>query len=154
MPFPKVSRGARDSGAKEGHDAASTHAPHGGDAGPLHRQSAQLAPPLASPVQTLASPMTPSHDEAPAVRARASFEEVLPQIVRRIAWSGDARRGAVRMELGAGALAGATLLIECEDGRVHVRLSAPLGVDADAWRARIAARLAAKRIAVEAIHVD
>lgn len=115
---------------------------------PIHRQQAQLAPPAAIRVEAPAAP------DPAAPRARASLEEILPAIVRRIAWSGDARRGAVRIELGAGALAGATLLIESEDGRVRVRLDAPPGTDAEAWRARIAERLAAKRIAVEAIHVD
>src|SRR5258706_12982552 len=112
---------------------------------PIVRHHAQIAPPLA---------LAPALPDAPIVRARASLEEVLPAIVRRIAWSGDAKRGAVRIELGAGALAGATLLVESEDGRVRVRLDAPPGVDAEAWRARIAAPLAERRIEGEAIQVD
>jgi hypothetical protein len=117
---------------------------------PIHRQQALLAPPIAQQVDAPTTATAPIE----ASRARASLEELLPAIVKRIAWSGDARRGAVRIELGAGALAGATLLIESEDGRVRVRLDAPPGTDAKAWRERIAERLAAKRIAVEAIHVD
>jgi hypothetical protein len=58
------------------------------------------------------------------------------------------------MELGAGALSGATLLVQSEAGRVHVRLSIPPGVDAEAWRARIASRLAARGLEVEPIEVD
>jgi hypothetical protein len=64
--------------------------------------------------------------------------------VRKIAWSGDARRGTVRIELGAGALAGATLLVAANGGRVQVTLIAEAthsDVDLDTWRERIAARL-------------
>src|ERR1019366_518010 len=58
-----------------------------------------LQAPLAPPSLSAATPVQTS--------ARASLEEVLPAIVRRIAWSGDGRKGAVRLEFGAGALSGA-----------------------------------------------
>ena len=82
------------------------------------------------------------------------MEELWPLLVRRAAWSGDARRGAVRLELGSGALAGATVLIQSDAGRVRVRLSAPAGSALGDWRARIAARLAARGIAIDAVDVD
>jgi hypothetical protein len=66
-----------------------------------------------------------------------------------VAWSGDGRRGTVRLELGSGAMAGAELLVESDDGRVRVHLRAPPGVDLDAWRERIGARLAARGLDVE-----
>ena len=78
----------------------------------------------------------------------------LPALVRRVAWSGDRRKGTIRLELGAGALAGATLLVEAEEGRVRVHLSAPPGVDLTAWRARIGARLAARLLVVESVSAD
>jgi hypothetical protein len=87
-------------------------------------------------------------------RARTSLEDLLPALVRRIAWSGDARRGTVRLELGAGALAGATVLIHAEDGRLRVHLRAPAGVDAEAWRSRIEARLARRGLAVDHVEVE
>jgi hypothetical protein len=74
----------------------------------------------------------------------ASLEELLPALVRKIAWSSDARRGAVRIELGAGALSGATLLVAAEGGRVRVTLTAPRGVELGAWRERIIARLSSR----------
>jgi hypothetical protein len=101
--------------------------------------------------------MAPPNVEATApakTAARASLEEVLPAIVRKIAWSGDGKKGAVRLEFGAGALAGATLLVESDEGRVRVRLSAPAGVDAQAWKRRIGERLAARRIAVDGVEVE
>jgi len=73
--------------------------------------------------------------------------------MRKVAWSGNSRRGSVRLELGAGALAGATLIVHANDGRVHVQLSAPPGVDLEDWRDRIAQRLAARGLSVDDVRV-
>jgi acetylornithine deacetylase/succinyl-diaminopimelate desuccinylase-like protein len=98
---------------------------------------------------------TPVHGDAPVLaRAHASLEDVLPAIVRRIAWAGDGRKGSLRLEFGAGALAGGTLVVHADDGRVKVELRAPPGTDAAAWRDRIAARLEEKRIRVDEIVVE
>jgi hypothetical protein len=83
-------------------------------------------------------------EEARSPTALVSLEEILPALVRKIAWSGDSRRGTVRIELGAGALAGATVLVASERGRVRVTLSAQVGVELESWRERIVARLAAR----------
>lgn len=115
-----------------------------------------VAAPLPPPLAIAARPDTAPIDApaAAAVRARSSLEELLPLLVRRIAWSGDARRGTVRLELGAGALAGATLVIHSDDDRVRVHLSAPPGADLEAWTDRIARRLAARGIDVDEVRVE
>ena len=126
--------------------------PHGPDHDVLHaaaRQVAQLAPPAAS-----LPPPAPQARESSGLATPISVEELWPTLVRRAAWSGDARRGSVRLELGAGTLAGATVLVQSDDGRVCVQLMAPAGVDLDAWRARIALRLAARGLDVERVEVD
>jgi hypothetical protein len=87
----------------------------------------------------------------PATRARTSLEELLPALVRKVAWSGDGRRGTVRLELGAGGMAGAEVVVESDHGRVSVQLKAPAGVDADAWRKRVEARLSARGLQVEGV---
>jgi hypothetical protein len=111
---------------------------------PSVRQAAQLGPPpTAAPVAS-----------AQGLHARSSLEDILPAMVRRIAWSRDGRRGSVRLEIGAGELAGGTLLVHAEDGRVNVRLSAPAGVDGERWRERISERLRARGLSVEAVEVD
>jgi hypothetical protein len=95
---------------------------------------------------------TPSEAaDVPAARARTSLEDLLPALVRKVAWSGDGRRGTVRLELGAGAMAGAEVVVESEGGRVRVQLRAPAGVDAEAWRRRVEGRLAARGLAVEGV---
>jgi hypothetical protein len=94
----------------------------------------------------------PAPAPAPASAPALSLEDLLPALVRRIAWSGDARKGAVRLEVGAGELAGATLLVQAQGGRVQVTLSAA-GADAEAWRERIAARLAARGLEVDDVRL-
>jgi hypothetical protein len=115
------------------------------------RHTAQLAPP------SLAGLAVPGDNAGPAqveARVRSSLEDLLPALVRRVAWSGDGRRGTVRLELGAGELAGATLLVHVDDGRVRLQLSAPPGIALAGWRERIADRLAARGLVVDAVEVD
>jgi hypothetical protein len=133
------------------HERDTKHASQDDPLDPSARRAAQLAPPPVVAGPTVSAPPPPAPIEA---GAHASLETLLPALVRRIAWSGDARRGAVRLEVGAGAMAGGTLLVEANDGRVHVRISAPAGADAAAWRDRIARRLEERGIDVEAVIVD
>lgn len=102
------------------------------------------------------APAVAPHVPAPApeptsAAARVSLEPIFQALVRRIAWSGDRR--TARIELGAGALAGAVLTVHADAGEVRVSLEVPPGVDAAAWRERIAARLAARRVQVAALDV-
>jgi hypothetical protein len=85
---------------------------------------------------------------------RASLEELLPALVRRIAWSGDGRRGTVRLEFGEGALAGGTLFVHAEDGRVRVELQAPPGTDTAVWKRRIASRLTKRGLTLDELVVE
>ncbi len=114
---------------------------------PTARHLAQLAPPQVAGVAILPAA------SAPEVHARASLEHLLPALVRRIAWAGDGRRGSVRMELGSGALAGATVLVHADGGRVRVEIDAPAGADREEWKARISERLARSGLDVEHVEV-
>lgn len=75
------------------------------------------------------------------------MEELLPALVRRIAWTGDRHRGTVRLELGAGAYAGATLIVRAEGRRVAVEVE---GHDAEGLRARLEGRLRRQGFDVDA----
>jgi hypothetical protein len=104
---------------------------------------------------TVATPSpapTPQADTA-AQGARISLEHVMSRFVRRVAWSGDAHTGTARLELGAGALSGATLTIHSEQGAVRVSLELPPGVDGAQWRERIARRLGARGLQVAELDV-
>jgi hypothetical protein len=107
---------------------------------PMRRQTAMLAPPPITP---------PSAAEAAAApRARMSLEELMPLLVRRIAWAGDQHKASVRLELGAGAYAGATLLVHADQGRVRVEVS---GACADELRGRLEERLRRHGLDVESV---
>jgi hypothetical protein len=84
---------------------------------------------------------------------RTSLETILPELVRKVAWSGDGRRGTMRLELGAGSLAGGTLVVHADDGRVRVELDAPSGTDVGAWKARLEERLAQRGVDVDEVDV-
>jgi hypothetical protein len=113
------------------------------------RHAAQLGPPVLAPP----APLVEQSTEVVASRVRASLEDLVPALVRRVGWSGDGRRGTVRLELGAGELAGATLLVHADEGRVRVQLSAPGAVDLAGWRDRLAERLAARGLQVDELEV-
>jgi hypothetical protein len=113
---------------------------------PSARQVAQLAPPgtLGNPVD-----VTRAQGTEP-VRAR-SLEELLPALVRRIAWAGDRHKGTVRLELGAGAYAGTIVVVHAEGGRVRVELGGSEGPELDRLRARLDARLRGQGLDVESV---
>lgn len=109
---------------------------------------------LATPFDRVAAAATPAPVADPfAAAARVSLEQVMQRLVRKIAWSGDARSGTARIELGAGALEGATLLLQADGGEVRVSLEVPAGVDAAAWRERLGKRLTARGLRVASFDV-
>jgi hypothetical protein len=104
---------------------------------------------------------TPGHEAtaAPAAAPMPSgggspaLEQVVEQLVRRIAWSGDARRGSARIELGSGRLAGAVLFISADGGSVDVSMQLPQGEDSQKWRDRIVRRLEHRGIHIGSLEV-
>lgn len=121
-----------------------------------HRAALQASEMLMTGSASASSRPAPASPPPAADRALAavSLEELLPVLVRRIAWSGDGTRGAARLEIGAGELAGATLLIAADAGRVRVHLEVPAGVDAAAWRDRIRRQLESRRIVADSVEVS
>jgi hypothetical protein len=120
------------------------------------RHLAQLSPPAGSSVSGTLGAASPGPAPSQAAPATALPPETLwSTLVRRVAWSSDARRATVVLELGVGALAGATLVVQSCEGRVTVRLETPTHLtDLGAWRARITARLAARGLDVERVDVE
>ena len=119
---------------------------------PLARHAAQLAPPVA--LGAFAPPAAASPAAAPP--APVSLEELLPPLVRKLALAGDGKRATVRVEIGAGALAGATLVVSNETGGIRVDVEAPSlasAGDREAWTARLRGRLEAKGLRVDAIRI-
>jgi hypothetical protein len=108
---------------------------------PAMRVTAQLGPPAGLGLGT-------PGEAAPQV-ARVSMESLVPELVRRIAWAGDRRRGTVQLELGAGPHAGTVVTVHSDEGRVRVDLHG--GADVDALRDRIDARLRGRGLDVESV---
>ncbi len=112
---------------------------------PSSRHVAQLMPPPPSAAPRLA-------DEVVA-RARGSLELLLPELVRRVAWSGDGKRGSIRLELGGGPLAGAVLEVHADGGRVRVALDTPPGTDRERWREKLELALTRRGVSVADLRV-
>ena len=114
---------------------------------PMMQVLGALAPRAAPPNATARAEPTVHPD------ARTPIDQLMARLVRRVAWSGNGRNGVARLELGAGELEGATLVIQADDGVVRVALDLPPGVDRAAWKARISERLAVRGLQVEAVEV-
>jgi hypothetical protein len=117
---------------------------------PMSQILLPLGPRNAAPVSPPAAP--PMVDQG-NVESPRSVEHLMARLVRRIAWSGNARTGVARLELGAGALEGATLTIHADEGAVRVALELPPGIDGADWKDRIARRLGARGLQIEALEV-
>lgn len=121
------------------------------------RRSLELGPPAfmaPMPAAIVAQPVASTAQTTTEPRAHATLEEMLPTLVRKIAWGGNGQRGSVRMELGAGKLAGGTVVVHADDGKVRVEVSAPSGADPAEWRRRIDARLRESGLDVESVEVS
>jgi hypothetical protein len=139
-PFPAIVAEVRSKGA-------TAHLPD--DRVARMPGSPLLPPPPTPPVPAPGSVL--ESRPAPTASPPAALEQLWPALVRRVAWDGDGLRGTVHLELGAGRLSGATVTLVCEDDRIRVELSAPPGVDLEGWRARIASRLEAAGLPVDAV---
>jgi len=116
-------------------------------------QAVELVAPYGSAAPALSPSPAPPISTAERAQAAVSLEQLLPALVRRIAWSGDGKRGTARLEIGAGELAGATLLVSADAGRVGVYLDVPPGVDPSVWQARIRRRLQSRSIVADCVEV-
>lgn len=95
-----------------------------------------LSPPVGD-----APPLVPA-DATPAASAAVDLA-MAERWVRRLAWGTDGRRSTARLELGAGALEGAELVVTTEAGQVTVELQLPATAD-QVLSARLRDRLEAR----------
>jgi len=116
---------------------------------PETRHAAQWAPCFEPPPAEARS--TPPAEGA---AARASLESLLPELVDKVAWSCDRRRGSMRLELRAGALAGGSVVVHADEGKVRVEIRTPPGADVEEWRSLLHARLLQRGIDLEHLSVE
>jgi hypothetical protein len=74
---------------------------------------------------------------------------MLEQLVRRLSWGGSGRRGSARIELGAGALEGGSVVVHVDGREVSLELDLPSGVSEAEWRQRLVTRLEARGLVVK-----
>ncbi len=80
-----------------------------------------------------------------------SMEDMLPSLVKKIAWAADRHKGTVRLELGSGAYAGTTLVVHADAGRVRVELSGSCDSELSTLRGRLDTRLRKHGLDVESV---
>jgi hypothetical protein len=113
----------------------------------------ELVEPLACSLALPLSRLAPPSGLAERSPEASLLAPVVGQLVRRLSWGGDGRRGVARIEVGAGSLAGATLLVTAEGGEVRVEVDLPPGGTAEAWANRLATALEARGVRVAGIDV-
>lgn len=99
--------------------------------------------------RTLAQPLARVPEPAPATAAPPSplsppDELLLDRLVKRLSWGGNGRRGSARIELGAGSLAGATLLVHADGSELTLEIEGADPGAAAEFTARISRRLGDK----------
>ena len=69
-------------------------------------------------------------------------DRLVSDVVRALAWGGNQRRGAARIELGGERYGGTRLVVEVDGDELWLSVDAPPGVDAEGLRGRLAERFA------------
>ena len=111
---------------------------------PLALSLAASAPQLSVPVAAAG--------EAPLQHAPV-LDQIAQQLVKRIAWGGAGRKGAARIELGAGSWSGTTITVVSEPQGVSLELDVGVDVDGDALGERLKRRLESKGLSVQDVTV-
>ncbi len=98
--------------------------------------------------RTLAQPLVRGAEPAPAAAPPSPLsppdELLLDRLVKRLSWGGNGRRGSARIELGAGSLAGATLLVHADGSELTLEIEGADPRAAEEFTARISQRLGDK----------
>jgi 4-aminobutyrate aminotransferase-like enzyme len=95
----------------------------------------------------------PAASNPSVTAAGGALDAVLAsEVLQRVAWGGDRRRGVARLELG-GDLAGAVVVVRGEGREVALELTLPRGGTAGELPERLAARLAARGLVVRELVV-
>lgn len=101
---------------------------------------------LSSPAANLA----PQQAESPQ-RASAWVDQLACELVRAVAWGGDRRRGAARLELGGARFGGTRVTIRADADGLTVELDAPPQVDAAELAVRLRERLEKRGLLVRSV---
>jgi hypothetical protein len=113
---------------------------------------------------TLAQPPNPHHASTPALhelyetsgrtteRGQSIETALVQEVVRRVSWGGDRRRGVARIELD-GAFSGTTIWVRGEGRSVELEVSFGRGLESDGLTDRLLRRLRARGLDVTELEV-
>jgi len=87
----------------------------------------------------------------PTARGGLLLDPLVGELVRAIAWGGDRRRGAARLELGGSRFAGASVVVHAEGRELTIELDAPRHLDGVELGERLRKRLESKGLVVRAV---
>ena len=100
----------------------------------------------------LAPPVTVTRASPLGGGPLAAELSVLEEVVKRVSWGGDRRRGVARIELG-GEHAGTAIVVRGEGRDVSLRIEVRRGGDAGALPERLRERLHARGLSVTDIEL-
>lgn len=129
---------------------------------PLPRAVVEIEPGALAPAQpldpmlaALAAPMSRVAEApvpVPVPGANPLPDDLaLERIVKRLSWGGNGKRGSARIELGAGSLAGATLLVHAEGREVTIEVEGADPSAVEALARRISHRLDQKGLSLREV---
>ncbi len=99
------------------------------------------------------APAACGDERGAAIGPRGVLDAALvAEVVQRVSWGGDRRRGVARLELG-GELSGVVVVVEGEGRDIGLGISAPPGRNFDGLRERLEARLVARGLSVRELSV-
>lgn len=84
-------------------------------------------------------------------RGVLSLDPLVTELVRAVAWGGDRRRGAARLELGGSRFGGTSVVVHAEGRELTLELDAPAHVDTEELAARLTQRLESRGLVVRSL---
>lgn len=112
-------------------------------------QPAEREPPALEPFAVLLGSFGSFEARAPELSPAALPDRLVSDVVRSLAWGGNQRRGAAKLELGGERYGGTRLVVEVDGAELRLRVDAPPGVDSNELRARLAERFARRGLSLK-----
>lgn len=139
----RASRGARD--RDHDRDDAASRGPD--EAPPVGLDPLSRALALGQPTLLATTPPTTA-PAAVSVHA-SSIDQLAERLLRRVALGGTRHRGTALLEVGAGLLQGASIVVTAEGGALSVRVDGPASAEARAWGEGLERRLRERGVEAE-----
>lgn len=121
-----------------------------GSADPVLENTGLLSDPMQRVLATLQPPQPSGAMQPPPALV---VDQIAANLLRRFSYASQRGSGTVRLEFGAGAMAGGSLIVHCEGSDLRLELDAPDGLDSAELARRIEHRLISKGLSVAELSV-